>query len=144
MGDQSLMKKIYLSLFICMSIAHADLSVKQIEQMIEKIHLKREGVDLETLEKTKEPFIKVEKENNVTVFKVAEKIKKEDVKLVLHAIVAGKAYINDSWKKVGDTILGYTVKYIGKRGVVLRNGNTVKKLLIGKPKNTLIMLEERE
>jgi hypothetical protein len=58
--------------------------------------------------------------------------------------MSGKAYINNSWKKVGDTILGYTVKYIGKRGVVLRNGNTVKKLFLGKSKKNLIMLEERE
>jgi S-adenosylhomocysteine hydrolase len=40
-------------------MVYADLSVKQIEQMIEKIHLKREGVDLGTLEQTQEPFIRV-------------------------------------------------------------------------------------
>jgi len=129
-------------MIFCITAVNADLSVKQIEQMIEKIHLKREGVSLDTLEQTSEPFIHVKEEDNTTV--VATPQQEEEVKLVLHAIMAGKAYINDSWKKVGDTILGYTIKYIGKKGVVLRNGNTIKKLFLGKAKNNLIKLEERE
>jgi len=136
------MKKLYLITIFCITAVNADLSVKQIEQMIEKIHLKREGVSLDTLEKTSEPFIHIKEEDNVTVVEIPQQ--EEEVKLALHAIMTGKAYINDSWKKVGDTILGYTVEYIGKKGVVLRNGNTIKKLFLGKAKNNLIMLEERE
>ena len=127
--------------FVCTAI-YADLSVKQIEQMIESIHLKREGVGLDVLEKTKEPFIVVKEENNETIVAVPKD--EPAVKLTLHAIMSKKAYINDGWKKEGDVVLGFTVKYIGKRGVVLRNGNTIKKLFLGKPKNNLIMLEERE
>ena len=127
--------------FVCTAI-YADLSVKQIEQMIESIHLKREGVGLDVLEKTKEPFIVVKEENNETIVEVPKD--EPAVKLTLHAIMSKKAYINDGWKKEGDVVLGFTVKYIGKRGVVLRNGNTIKKLFLGKPKNNLIMLEERE
>jgi hypothetical protein len=144
MGDQQIMKKVllYILPLYMMTAIYADLSVKQIESMIQKIHLKREGVDLDTLEKTKEPFVHVKEEDNVTVV-VTPKIE-EDVKLSLHAIMANKAFINGAWKKVDDTVLGYTIKYIGKRGVVLRNGNRIKKLFLGKPKNDLIILEERE
>jgi hypothetical protein len=110
--------------------------------MVKNIHLKREGVSLDTLENTKEPFIRLKKEENITVMELPKQ--EEDVKLNLHAIMAGKAYINDGWKKINDKVLGYTVKYIGKKGVVLRNGNTIKKLFLGKPKNDFIMLEERE
>jgi hypothetical protein len=141
MGDQSLMKKLCMTIVLCSMAANADLSVKQIEQMVEKIHLKREGVSLSTLEQTKEPFIYVKEEDNVTVIEIPQQ--KEELKLVLHAIMTGRAYINDSWKKVGDSILGYTIKYIGKKGVVLRNGNTIKKLFLSK-KSNLITLEERE
>jgi hypothetical protein len=143
MGDQSLMKKSILIIPLCIvGIVHADLSVKQIEQMVSKIHLKREGVSLDVLDKTKEPFVLLKKEENITVVKPIEK--KEDVRLSLHAIMNGKAYINDTWLKKDDQISGYTVVYIGKRGVVLRNGNRVKKLFLGKPKNRLIILEERD
>ena len=136
------MKKLFMIIpFACTAI-YADLSVKQIEQMIESIHLKREGVGLDVLEKTKEPFIVVKEENNETIVEVPKD--EPAVKLTLHAIMSKKAYINDGWKKEGDVVLGFTVKYIGKRGVVLRNGNTIKKLFLGKPKNNLIMLEERE
>ena len=138
------MKKVLLCILpLYVTATYADLSVQQIENMIQKIHLKREGIGLETLEKTKEPFVQLKEENNVTVVVVPD-VTHEDVKLSLHAIMTGKAYINDSWKKVGDVILGYKVEYIGKRGVVLRNGNTIKKLFLGKPKNDFIILEERE
>jgi hypothetical protein len=142
MGDQSLMKYLLLSLGLSSSILYANLSVHQIEEMVKNIHLKREGVSLDTLENTKEPFIRLKKEENITVMELPKQ--EEDVKLNLHAIMAGKAYINDGWKKINDKVLGYTVKYIGKKGVVLRNGNTIKKLFLGKPKNDFIMLEERE
>jgi hypothetical protein len=144
MGDQSLMKKVLLCILpLYVTATYADLSVKQIENMIHKIHLKREGIGLDTLEQTKEPFVHIKKEDNATVVVIPDQ-DEEDVKLSLHAIMANKAYINDSWKKVGDMVLGYKVEYIGKRGVVLRNGNTIKKLFLGKPKNDFIILEERE
>ncbi len=124
-------------------MVYADLSVQQIENMIQKIHLKREGISLDTLEKTKEPFVRIKKEDNVTVVEVPKTVE-EDVKLSLHAIMGDKAYINDGWKKVDDVVLGYKIMYIGKKGVVLRNGNTIKKLFLGKPKDDFILLEERE
>jgi len=127
-----------------LTLAVADLSVKQIEQMVQKIHLKREGIALETLEQTKEPFIRIKKEENKPVVVELPSQMEEDVKLSLHAIMGGKAYINDGWKKVGDVVMGYTVKYIGKRGVVLQNGTTIKKLFVGKPKEQLLILDERE
>ena len=136
------MKKILSIIPLLVTANYADLSVKQIEQMVEKIHLKREGISLDTLEKTPEPFIRIKEEENATVVEVPEQ--EENVKLTLHAIMGEKAYINDGWKKVDDQILGYTLKYIGKKGVVLRNGNTIKKLFIGKPKDNFIMLEERD
>ena len=119
----------------------ADLSVDQIEKMVYKIHEKREGVDLATLNDTKEPFIVGE--NNETFVEAIKKEEKKDAKLVLHSIVNGKAYINDSWASLNDSILGYTLKFIGKRGVVLRNGNHIKKLYLRKKRDDFIKLEER-
>ncbi len=135
------MKKIlFIISFLTVSI-YADLSMIQIEKMIAQIHEKREGVKLETLEKTKEPFTRVKEENNITTYVIPEK--EETVKLSLHAIMNGKAYINNTWKSVGDTMMGYTLKYVGKRGVVLRNGNNIKKLFLHQQRNNFIKLEER-
>jgi hypothetical protein len=108
--------------------------------MISKIHLKREGIELAKLETTKEPFVQIREKNNVTTFVAPV----ETVKLSLHAIMNGKAYINESWKSVDDTVMGYTLKYVGKRGVVLRNGNNIKKLFLHQDRDNLITLKERE
>ena len=140
-----MMKIILILVPLSLTLAIADLSVKQIEKMVQKIHLKREGIALKTLDQTKEPFIRITKEENKTVVvELPSQIEEPDVKLTLHAIMGGKAYINNGWKKVDDIVMGYTVKYIGKRGVVLQNGTTIKKLFIGKPKEQLLILDERE
>ena len=133
------MKKIFLLLSLTV-LVNADLSVEQIQKMVMQIHEKREGVQLVTLETTKDPFIRISEEDNVTTLVIPEK---EESKLVLHAIVNGKAYINDSWSNLGDIIMGYTVKFIGQRGVVLRNGNHVKKLFLHEKRDSFIKLEER-
>ena len=133
------MKNILLILPFIAVLLNADLSVIQIEKMISTIHLKREGVKLSKLETTKEPFVRLEKENNVTKFVTPNKT----VNLKLHAIVNGKAYINREWYDVNTSVMGYELKYIGKRGVVLRNGNNIKKLFLKKKRDNLILLEER-
>jgi len=137
------MKKLFLFLLTLTIILHADLSVKQIEEMVHKIHQEREGVKLETLEDTKEPFVRLQEENNVSTFVIPTVKSVEEAKLVLHAIVNGKAFINDSWMSEGDNILGYKLKYIGNKGVVLRNENHIKKLFLRKEKDSFIKLEEK-
>ena len=135
------MKKILIIMSLLYVSLYADLTVAQIENMISKIHLKREGVKLETLEATKEPFVRRSEEDNVS--KIVIHGKREEADLTLHAIVNGKAYINDEWKAIDDTIMAYTLKYVGKRGVVLRKDNKIKKLFLHQERNNFITLEER-
>jgi len=142
MGDKSLMKKLFILFCVVTLVVYADLSVQQIQKMVNKIHQKREGIKLETLVDTKEPFVRLEEENNVSTY-IIPTIETEEAKLVLHAIVNGKAYINNSWVSVNDNVFGYNLKYIGKRGVVLRNENHIKKLFLHKKRDGFIKLEER-
>lgn len=137
------MKKILFIMSWLVVLSHADLSVAQIEEMVAKIHEKREGTNLEALESTKEPFIRLQENKDVLTFIVPPE-EEAEVRLSLHSIMNGKAYINDSWKKVDDTIMGYTLKYVGKRGVVLRNDNHIKKLFLHKERDNFIHLEERK
>ena len=137
------MKKIVSMMALFSVIASADLSVQQIEQMVAKIHEKREGVKLETLQTTKEPFVRRESnEEKVAVYVIP--VKAEEAKLSLHAIMNGKAYINDQWVSIDEKIMGYTLKHIGKNGVVLRNGNNIKKLFLAQKNDNLIQLVERK
>ncbi len=137
------MKKTLLLFGSLSAFLAADLSVEQIQNMVNKIHHKREGVKLETLETTKAPFVRVEESNTTTVFVIPRKTEIKEAKLMLHSIINNKAFINDQWKSVGDTMLGYTLEHIGKRGVVLRNNNHIKKLFLRKERENFITLEER-
>ncbi len=131
-------------LFLLLTVwVMADLSVAQIQTMVNKIHEKRSGVALETLKDTKEPFVRLEEENNITTYVIPVKVNDAEVKLVLHAIVNNRAYINDKWQKVDDKIFGYTLGFVGKRGVVLRNENHIRKLYLQKERDNFIKLKER-
>jgi len=141
MGDKSLMKNTILMVMLFTVSLNADLTVQKIEKMISKIHEKRPGANLEVLGKTKEPFVNFVIENNTTELGILDETK--ETKISLHAIVNGKAYINDSWKSIDDVIMGYKLKYIGKRGVVLRNGKHIKKLFLHKKRDNFITIEGR-
>ena len=136
------MKKILIYAFTLSIFLYADLSVNQIQEMVNKIHKKREGVKLTTLDNTKEPFVRLDSNNNSSTY-VIPTVKSDEAKLVLHAIVNGKAYINDRWINLNDKLFGYQLKFIGNRGVVLRNENHIKKLFLRKKKDNFIKLEEK-
>jgi len=137
------MKKLLLIPGLFVLSLNAELSMTQIENMVVKIHEKRKGADLKTLDQTKEPFVMQKVKDNNTVY-VAPVIVQEEAKLSLHAIMNNKAFINDSWESIDDKILGYTLIYIGKRGVVLKNGNQIKKLFLHKKRDDFIKIAEGE
>jgi len=138
------MKKSILLIISAAIALNANLSVKQIENMVLKIHQKRPGADISMLDKTFEPFaVKVVLDDNKTQVSSVSPVHKVEAKIQLHAIVGKKAFLNDKWLEVNDTISGYTLKYIGKRGVVLQSGNNIKKLIFHDKKNSIIKLEGR-
>ena len=137
------MKNILMIVSLLTASLYADLSVAEIENMVKKIHEKRPGFDLKTLSMTKDPFVVTieEKEEELPVYIAPEKSRNGNISL--HAIMGGKAYINNGWRDINDTVLGYTLKYVGKRGVVLRNGNQIKKLFLHNETNNFIKIEGR-
>ena len=135
------MKKLLLIPGVFVFSLYADLSVDKIKNMVVQIHEKREGIDLSTLEQTKEPFVVRQEEEKETVY-IPPAVVKVETKMSLHAIMNGKAYINDSWKSVNDRIFGYTLKYVGKRGVVLKSGNQIKKLFLHEKRDNFIKIAE--
>lgn len=130
------MKRLFLLFFFLSFFLNAEISVKQIEQMVSKIHQKREGIKLETLQKTKEPFVRLEEvEDKVKTFVVPQTLEAQD--LVLNAVVNESAYINGGWVKTGDMIAGFEVKFVGKKDVVLQRDNEIKRLFLSKQREKL-------
>jgi len=112
--------------------------------MVAKIHEKREGVKLETLQKTKEPFVRLEQDETAKVATFISPEKTQEAKVQLHAIVNGKAYINDKWYAVDEKIMGYSVKSIDAQSVEIANENNIKKLFLHEKKDNFIQIEERK
>jgi len=135
------MYKIIAVIVFVNNILLADIGMSQIENMVKKIHEKREGIKLESLEETPEPFVRLVKDNNVTTFLIPKQDKEK--KMSLYAIVNKRAYINNKWVSEGENILGFTLVYIGKKGVVLRSGNQIKKLFLHENKNNLIKISKK-
>ena len=135
------MNKIIIITILIINGLLADIGMGQIEEMVKKIHEKREGIELESLEKTPEPFVRLVKDNNVTTFLIPKK--DEEKKISLYAIVNKRAYINDRWLGEGERFLGFELVYIGKHGVVLRSGNQIKKLFLHEGKSKLITLSKK-
>ena len=135
------MNKIIIVTILIINGLLADIGMGQIEEMVKKIHEKREGIELESLEKTPEPFVRLVKDNNVTTFLIPKK--DEEKKISLYAIVNKRAYINDRWLGEGERFLGFELVYIGKHGVVLRSGNQIKKLFLHEGTSKLITLSKK-
>jgi len=115
------MKKRYLiaiSSIITVSTLYAELSVEQINNMVEKIQKKRKTkIDID-YRNVSTPFIiiKHSKENDKTI--ITTPVKK--VSFHLRAIINDSANINGKWYYVGDKINGYTITEIHDRVVKLR------------------------
>ncbi|MCF6244727.1 MAG: hypothetical protein L3J43_06790 [Sulfurovum sp.] len=134
------MKKTILVFTLITTVHYADLSMDQIRGMVQKIHDRREGISLDKLRETREPFVRLEEENNTTKFVIP--VDNKESKLSLNAIINKMAYINGEWKGIDDEISGFTLKYVGKKGVVLRNDNQIKKLFLDIKRENFITIKE--
>ena len=123
-----------LSAAVCASTA-----LEEIDKMVERIQKPRQGIGLDELASTKDPFISLKKDENMTQVVIP---KKKEAQLSLNGILNGKAYINGKWYKVGDKISGYVLKYVGTKGVVLTDETHIKKLFLHKNEKGLITIKE--
>ena len=119
-----------LLLAFCLPI-QAELSVKKIGMMVEKIQSKRIGKHAIDFIKVPSVFVVVSHESNrtkKTVIRAPEKTKN----LVLNAIVNNRAFINGKWVAPGDRILGYRVERVEGNEVLLKKENKSVRLYFQK------------
>ncbi len=133
------MKKLILSVGMLTTFLLGSVASEEIDKMVVLIKAPREGIALKELSSTLNPFVTLRKDVNETKVYVPEK---KDDKIILNGIVNNKAYINGAWHKEGDEIAGYTLKYIGTKGVVLTDDTRVKKVLLRKKSKDIIMMKE--
>ena len=136
MGGKSLMKTVYwitTSSIIMFSSLYAELSVEQINKMVEKIQQKRETKNDIDYKNIITPFviIKQSKESNETVITTPAK----KISFHLNAIINNSANINGKWYYLGDKLNGYTITDIQERVVKLKKEKSELELFL--PKKSL-------
>jgi len=130
------MRRVFLILIVAIYAYSNSLSYDEIAQMVEKIKQKREGIGVEELNGTPNPFTIVKVKKVVKkVKKAKEKKRPKIVKIVeptytLTAIFNSKAFINGKWYGLKDKIGDYRVVFIGDDSVVISNPRATKRLKI--------------
>ncbi len=106
---------------------YADLSIGQMEAMVEKIKAKRVGTNIEKSDEFISPFVTIKVDENITVI---EEAKVETVVFILGGIINDKAFINEKWQKVDDIVEGYKLIEIENNSVTLvQEDRTIKVFL---------------
>jgi len=145
MGDNLLMKTIYLSLFMLASITLAD-DLSWVDTQVEAIKPSREGESLQSISKIKDPFIFLKKNASTKDTKSTSKSLKKNVvrsntynqsrsssskkvyqksAFTLSAIINNSALINGAWYKINETIKGYKITAIDNTTVTLKKKSKV-------------------
>jgi hypothetical protein len=136
------MKRIIILFVVISSYLVSNITLKEIDMMIDKIKKPRDGILLEALSSTPDPFKQLvspvsdfNSTNNITL--------KKDKDFSLNAIMNGKAFIDGKWHIPKDIVSDYEVIFIGKKGVVLARERNIIKLFLKKKKKSIIHIEER-
>ena len=133
------MKRVIAGIGIIITFAFSNAGMQSIDKMVSQIKKPRKGVELKELATTPDPFVTVSQKVNVAEI---VKPKKRKRNLTLSGIVNDKAYINGAWYKEGDQVAGYTLKYVGTRGVVLMDEKHIKRLFLHKRREDIIIMKD--
>ena len=146
-SDKKVVWRMMLTVSVLLGMGNgADLSVKEMNMMVEKIKQRRSGVDLKTLDTIKVPFVTIVKDadSKATMFVRKKKKVEKEKPIEVSAIMNKKAFINGKWYKEGDRIYGFKVVFVGKRGVVLKGDDSIKTLFIAQKNNKILQVSERK
>jgi hypothetical protein len=139
MGGKSLMinKKVWLVGLLVLPL-YADLSIGQMETMVEKIKAKRAGAQIEKNPHFTSPFVMIQKDENRSVI---EDPKSNAVTFTLGAIINNKAFLNKKWLEIGDRIEGYELTEIKDNSITLIQEERTIQVFLKKSKPILQLNE---
>ena len=120
---------------------YGDLSIGQMDTMVEKIKTKREGATKGKHIDFISPFVMIQKEKGKAV--IADP-KNTEIVFSLGAIINDKAFINKVWLKSGDQLQGYTLDEIGEKSVRLVQDERKIEIFLKKSKPILQLNEGKK
>ncbi len=121
-------------------LVFGDLSIQNIEKMVEEIRAKRTSKMKDT-SSFPSPFIVIKKDENLSVLApVSDKMLKTN--FLLGAIVNQSAFIDGKWRKKGDIVGDFVLETVEDDHVVLKSKNRTITLYFRKTKNILKLGKE--
>jgi 2-phospho-L-lactate transferase/gluconeogenesis factor (CofD/UPF0052 family) len=118
----------------------AELSVENIEKMVEEIRAQRTSKMIREINITS-PFVAVQQEQNATQKVLAPAAEKREP-FLLGAIVNDRAFINGNWHREGDEIDGFVLKAIEPDHVTLSQEDRTVVVFFKKAKSILTFSKE--
>ena len=136
------MRYMLMGLCVLFLPLQAELDVKHIEKMVEKIQSKRVSNREVDFVKVSSPFVVViPRDENHTMAEIQKP--EERVQFSLSAIINGRAYINGVWVQPGESISGYLVEEIKPGEVLLKKEKREIRLFLPEQKNeNLLQISE--
>ena len=127
--------KILIILYIPLLLI-ASTSYPDIDRLIEKVKVRREGLSQEEIKQLKDPFIDEQKLKKIVIKHKIKKIKKKKIYLHLQSIFNNKVKINTKWYKLGAKIGNYRIIRIDYKhqSVLLRSNKKLLRLFLAKRK----------
>jgi len=130
-------RKIWLVTLLIVPLC-ADLSIGQMETMVEKIKAKRAGADIEKNPNFVSPFVMIQQDEGKAVL---DDPRNGAVVFTLGGIINNKAFVNSRWSKVGDRIEGYELTEIKDNHVTLVQEDRMIQVFLKKSKPILQLNE---
>lgn len=130
-------------LFCLLTFSYANSDLNKIDSIIEKIKIKRVGLQKKQIYSLKDPFFYDKK----TVLKIKHKKYKKNAYRTyyrLQAIINNRAKINRKWYKIGNKIGGYKLYEICSNCVKLKKRGKTLTLYLYKTKNRHIKISVRK
>lgn len=136
--------KLLIVILACTLAVGAKSKFEDIDQLIEKVKVQRQGLTKEQIAKLKNPFIDQQTLKKVVIKQKIIKAKKKRFVLRLLSIFNDRAKINDRWYKVGAKIGSYRLSYIDPNHafVILSAKGKQLRLFLHKRKHSLFKISD--
>ena len=132
MGNQLLMKSTGIALFSAVML-HAEITVKDIDNLVNDIKQERIGLTKKEIESAKDPFIYPNGKYTKVFYE--NRPGKGNYRFVLTAIVNDRVKINRKWYSLNSKINGFTISGVGKNYVRLTRKNEHMRIFLKQRKN---------
>jgi len=137
-----LSRKIYIVPLLALPLL-ADLSIGQMEMMVEKIKEKRVNILTRADINLTSPFVSMQRQGNNGAMVIAASPKSnKPVRFLMGAIVNDRAFLNGQWIKIGGKIEGFELVEIRDGAALLRKENREVKIFLKKRKSIIQVEEE--